>query len=72
MVGPQNLLCLITLLLRPLERAQGTFECLALDPSACPYPDPLPNLQLQKLMQQEFAYKLIIPVNHVQLHLGLN
>ena len=39
---------------------------------ACPGPRSQPNLQLCELMQQEFIYKLIIPVNHVQLELGLN
>lgn len=39
---------------------------------ACPALRPQPNLQLHELMQQEFIYKLIIPVNHVQLELGHN
>lgn len=60
------------LLTCPLERAQGTSEPLGLTASACPCLHPQPNLQLHELMQQEFIYKLIIPVNHVQLESGLN
>lgn len=37
-----------------------------------PWPHPQPNLQLHELRQQEFIYKLIIPVTHIQLGLGCN
>lgn len=62
----------IALPIHILERAQGTLESLGLAPYACPCLRLQPNLQLHELMQQEFIYKLIIPVNHVQLEVGLN
>ena len=74
MPGGAHTICYvhIALLPHPLERAEGTFKSLGQAPSACPCPHPQPNLQLHELMQQEFIYKFIIPVNHVQLALGLN
>lgn len=71
--GAHTICCvLVAPLPHPLERAAGTSESLGQAPSACPCPHPQPNLQLHELMQQEFIYKFIIPVNHVQLELGLN
>lgn len=74
MPGGAHTICyvLIAPLPHPLERAEGTFESLGQAPSACPCLHPQPNPQLHELMQQEFIYKFIIPVNHVQLELGLN
>lgn len=66
-MNSQNLLCSH----HPLYTTPGESTRAWL--SLClPWPHPQPNLQLHELMQQEFIYKLIIPVNHVQLELGLN
>lgn len=47
--------------------------CISGPGSLClPWPHPQPNLQPYELMQQEFIYRLIIPVTHVQLELGCN
>lgn len=50
-------------------RNKGTFASRA---CCLLWPCPLPNLQLHELMQQEFIYKLIIPVTHVPSELGYN
>lgn len=60
-----------TLCMCALERREGTFVSLGLAPSLL-WPHPQPNLQPYELMQQEFIYRLIIPVTHVQLELGCN
>lgn len=63
----------ITLCMCALERREKTFASLGLVPSACPGRIPsLTNLQPHELMQQEFIYRLIIPVTHIQLDLGCN
>lgn len=55
----------------PGERREDV--CLSGPGSLCvPWPHPQANLHLHELRQQEFIYKLIIPVTHVQLGLGCN